>query len=426
MSRERNRRILFISGVGLGQRGAQLLSTLITLPLVLHALGVAGFGLWGAATSMGWLSGMLDLGLGSALLTLLPERLAAGQGGTLHRYITASLLAGCGMMVLALAGGGAIIWAGGLHLALPLLVACIALAVNIPLNISRDIWFGLQKGQIAGYWDFIQTLLTLLLLVAAAWRGAGVTAMTAAVYAAMLTANAASLAHVLIRHPELRAKWGALGDALTAILGRGSMMFAITIAGSCGYSFDTLLALHWLGPDASAQMVVAQRVCTTAIGFLNIISLPLWPAFVEAVTLDDRAWLRRSLRNGTLFLTVLAMAGSLCIVAVGAPVLRLWLHRDMHIGPVLLWAMAGWIIILTLPRVSGLLLNAAMALRAQLAIMVAVAILGFVLKYFAARMFGVAGILATTPALWLIMAVPAYFWLARRRIDARKPMAATE
>ncbi|GLR67316.1 hypothetical protein GCM10010909_19970 [Acidocella aquatica] len=417
MPRERNRRILFISGIGLGQRAAQLLSTLITLPLVLHALGLAGFGIWGAATSLAWLSSMLDLGLGSALLSLLPQAKAAGQSAALHRYITASLCIAACLSLLVL-GGGAALWLGGQHLlSAPFLAAVILLALNIPLNISRDIWFGLHKGYIAGYWDFAQTLLTLALLLLAAWWGGGITIMTIAVYAAMLAINAASLAHALLRHPELRPRAPPAIAALREILTRGSLLFAITIAASCAYSFDTLLALHWRGAAAAAQMVIAMRVCTTAIGFLNIITQPLWPEFVEAAAEGDLLWLKKILRHGTLLTSALAIAGSALIVAFGAPVLRWWLHQDMHITQAFLWVMAAWIIALNLPRIAGLYLNAVSELKFQIYLLTAAALLGFILKYFAVKSFGAAGILAATPILWLLIVAPAYFWLAWGRVQ---------
>ena len=420
MPRERNRRILFISGIGLGQRAAQLLSTLITLPLVLHALGLAGFGIWGAATSLAWLSSMFDLGLGSALLSLLPQAKATGQSATLHRYITASLFIAACLSLLVL-GGGAALQLGGRHLpAAPFLAAVVLLALNIPLNISRDIWFGLHKGYIAGYWEFAQTILTLALLLLAAWAGGGVTVMTIAVYAAMLAINAASLAHALLRHPELRPRTRPRLTAVREILTRGSLLFAITIAGSCAYSFDTLFALHWRGAAAAAQMVIAMRVCTTAIGFLNIITQPLWPEFVEAAAEGDLPWLSKILRHGTLLTSALAIAGSALIVAFGAPVLRWWLHQDMHISQTFLWVMAAWIIALNLPRIAGLFLNAASELKPQIYLLTAAALLGFILKFFAAQRFGAAGILGTTPILWLLIVTPAYFWLARRRIRAGK------
>jgi O-antigen/teichoic acid export membrane protein len=412
MSRERYRRILFSSGIGLAQRIAQLLSTLVTLPLTLHALGVAGFGIWAAATSLAWLSGVLDLGLGSALLTLLPESIAKGQSDKVGSYVAASLAAGSALTIIIFAVCGLLLWVGAVHApGMPFLVAGIALALNIPIGIGRDVWFGLQKGYVAGYWDFAQTLLTLGLLIATAIAGGGVAAMVTAVYVAILLTNLASLAHLVISHKLVRPSGPVSVKSIRIVAGRGSLLLAITIAGACAYSLDTLMALTWLGPVAAAQMAVVIRVCTTAAGILNIITQPLWPEFVEAVTVNDRPWLRRVLRDGTLGLAAMACAGSLVIVACGAPILRLWLHQDLHLSQPLLWVMGGWIVASNLGRISSLLLNAALVLWRQIFITVACTAVGLPLKFLAAKMFGVIGILGVSPALWAIVVVPAYFWL---------------
>jgi O-antigen/teichoic acid export membrane protein len=415
MSRQRNRRIVFASGVGLAQRAAQLLTTLITLPLVLHALGLAGFGVWGAATSLGWLSGMLDLGLGSALITLLPASLAANRPDQARAQVAAALYGGIGMTLLVIAGGAACLGAGAQLPSPPFVLAGIALALNIPLSISRGIWFGLQKAYAASIWDSVQTFLTLGLLLAAAWAQAGVTAMVAAVYLALLATNLASLTHALARHPALRPALALRTIPFRAVFNTGGMMFALTLASICAYGFDNLMALDWLGAAAAAQMAIALRVCTTAFGFLDVISLPLWPAFVEAAAQNDRRWLRRTLLGGTLGLAGLSLAGAGTLAAFGAPVLRWWLHQDLHFSHSFLWVMAAWIVMLALPRAAALLLNAVLALRVQALILGASAIAGFIAKYFAAQAFGAPGILGVTPALWLCLVTPSLIWLAWRR-----------
>ena len=193
-------------------------------------------------------------------------------------------------------------------------------------------------------------------------------------------------------------------------------MFGITIAAACAFAFDNLMTLDWLGPDASAQMAIALRVCTTATGMLGVMTQPFWPGFADAVAADDRAWVRRTLWSGTLGVAVLAVTGSALIIAFGAPVLRWWLRQDLHITTALLWVMAAWIVMTTLCHIPGLLLNATLRLRPQIFILSVAATTGFVLKYFAARQFGVIGILSVSPVLWSCFVVPAYFWLAWRWI----------
>ncbi len=415
-TRARNKKIILSGGTGVAQRLLQLFTGLITLPLVLHTLGVAGFGVWGAATSLAWAAGLLDLGLGGALVTLVPQAVAGN--GDIRAIISASLLTGAAL-------GGCLLLAGGV-LALvdapalpgmPFIVAGVCLAVNIPLGLSGSIWFGLQKGHVSGIWELVQTALTLALLVLAARFGLGVAAMVAAVFGAQILGNTGSLAHLFWTHAEARLTLSGLKTSvLRRVLRSGLMLSALSIMVSLSCIFDNVLALHWLGPDAAARMTVAMRLCITAIGMLGVATQAIWPAFVEAVAADDHGWVLQTLWRGTLAVGLLAIGGSAMIVAAGAPVLRWWLHADLHIPPLLFWAMAAWIVCLSLPRVAGLLLNAVSMFRGQLFVQSLVTVLALSLKFFLAERFGAAGILGATPLVALLVVCPAYAWMAARWI----------
>jgi O-antigen/teichoic acid export membrane protein len=415
VEKHRNLSILQTSAAGILQRGAQLLSSLITLPVALHTLGLAGFGVWGAATSLAWLSGLLTLGFGSALITLIPRGLVAGQTEQNRGYVTASLYGGAALATALLLGGAAAIRLFGAKLpGGPFLVASIVLILNIPLSVSFELWLALQKGHMAALWGTVQTLLGLVFIVIGALSGAGVTLMVAAIYGAMLIANAGSLAHVLYQHHHLRPYRRLPLPALRTVLAQGSQLFAVTIAVSCATAFDNVMALAWLGPAASAQMAVAMRVCITASGMVGAVTQPFWPSFADAFAAQDHGWARRMLKTGMAAVLVLSIGGSGLIVAFGQPVLRWWLHQDLNLPPALLWAMAAWIVGMTLTNVPGSLLNAALKLKPQILILSMAALAGFGLKFLAAQRFGVTGILLVSPALWFTMVGPLYLWLAWR------------
>ena len=417
MSKIRNLSILRTSSAGVVQRLAQLLSSLITLPVALHSLGLAGFGVWGAATSLAWLSGLLTLGFGSALITLLPRGLALGETEANRGYVTAALHGGAALAVLLLLGGVVAIWLGGAPLPRgPFLVASVSLILNIPLSVSFELWFALHKGHVAAFWGTVQTLLSLIFIVLGAVAGAGVTAMTAAIYGAMLLGNAGSLAHVLYRNHHVRPHRRVQKQAMRTVLRQGGLLFAVIIAASCATAFDNVMVLAWLGPAASARMAIAMRVCVNATGMVGAVTQPFWPSFADALAAHDHGWARRMLKAGMAAVLVLSIGGSGLIVAFGAPVLRWWLHQDLHISPGLLWAMAAWIVGMTLTHVPGALLNAALKLKPQIVVLAVAAIMGFALKYMAARSFGVVGIVLVTPALWLVLVAPAFLWMAWRAV----------
>ena len=419
----RNRRVLLSGATGVLQRLAQLAASLIILPLVLHRLGEAGFGVWGAATSLTWAAAMLDLGLGGALVTLLPA--ARHKGEDPRDYVTACLLVGLGVGLALLAGGAAVLltWP---HLmpSAPFLAAGLCMAVNIPLGLAGSLWFGLQKGHVAGLWDLVQTGLMLGFVIAGAWAGAGVTVMTLAVFGAGVLANAGSLGHALATQPMLRPKKRPNFAVISHALRGGALLALITIAASCAYVFDNVLTLDWLGPQAAAQMTVALRVCITATGMLMVATQALWPAFVEAVALEDHHWVARTLWRGTLAVAGLACAGAGLIVLAGNRVLALWLHQDLQLPLPLFLAMAGWIVTLTLPRVAGLLLNAVAQYRGQFIAQLAATALALGLKPAMAATFGAAGLLGATPLSALFILCPAYAWLVWRQVVAPRFMKA--
>ena len=296
----------------------------------------------------------------------------------------------------------------------PFLVASIALILNIPLSLGGELWLALHKGHMASFWSIVQTLLGLLFIILSALTHAHVTLMVVAIYGAMLLGNAGSLTHVLYLHHHLRPLRYLPPQAIRTVLVQGGLLFAVIIAGSCATAFDNVMALAWLGPAASAQMAVAMRVCITAASMVGAVTYPFWPSFAEALVEQDKFRARRMLSMGTAAVLVLSIGGSGLIVAFGAPVLRWWLHQNLNLPPSLLWGMAAWIVATTLTNVTGALLNAASWLKPQMLILGMVAAGGFLLKFVAARIFGVAGILSVTPTLWFCFVAPAYFWLAWR------------
>jgi O-antigen/teichoic acid export membrane protein len=416
MAADRNRRIFFASGVGAAQRIAQVLSSLVLLPMLIHELGVRGFGVWGAATSLAWLSGMLDLGIGSSMLTLLPLAHASGNGEGARSHVTAGLLCGVILAFLVLTiGCGSI--AAGFRAAddAPLLVAVIGLAINIPLGMTASVWFGLQKGHVAGSWEFVQTVLSFVCVATLAALHAGVTALVAAVYVPMIVVNAASLVNLLLRHPELIPGWRYLSrGSIRRVLAEGGLLFGITVALTASYAFDNLFALQWLGAAASAQAAVALRICTLVAGMFAVLTQPLWPAFVEAVSTHDQSWAMRTLVRGTVAVAVLTGCGAIAIVTIGATVLQWWLGASVDLTPGLLWATAAWIVVLCMPRVASLLFNAASILKYQLAVAVVTLGLSLAFKPVLAHQYGAAGIVVAAPLAWLLVVWPAYGWLALR------------
>src|SRR5512146_1071912 len=231
--------------MGLFQRIVQGVTTLIVMPLLLHALGPARFGIWGAAASLAWLTSLLDIGSGSALVTLVARSSAADNHERTRQHIAGALTFGCGlaalMLLLAL---GAMLAGISMGTNGPYLVAVIGLALNVPLNAANNVWMALQKGYVAASWELVQTVLTFIGLVAAAEKTSNLLVYVGAVYASLLLSNVGSLVHLLLKEKDLRPDREAFSIAAArAIAGEGMLYFLLGISGGLSFFLDNVLAL---------------------------------------------------------------------------------------------------------------------------------------------------------------------------------------
>lgn len=417
LGQKRNRSIVVSAGVGVFQRLVQVGSTLVLIPLLLRALGPAKFGVWGAAASLAWLSGLVDIGTGTALVTLVARSSALDRGEHARRHVAGALSIGCGLAglmlfaafvasLLGLAIGGR--WQIG---AGPYLIAAIGLAVNLPLNAGNNVWMALQKGYVSSFWELVQTLLTTAGLIGATVLTTDVRVYVIVVYMGLVLANLGSLVHLFVRHPELRPQglW-MTWPAIREVAGQGALYFVMALTGGLSFMLDNVLALGLLGPEASARMTIAMRICITAVGALAVMSQPLWPAFADAAERADRRWILKTLVRGSALLAGLTLAGSALLLVYGERLLLWWLRTNLGVGRGLLWAISAWVVAQALVRVPNLLLNGLSVLRFQIVVFSIATALAFALKFALAPYLGVAGILWATTTVVFLIVIPASVW----------------
>jgi O-antigen/teichoic acid export membrane protein len=412
LGHKRNRRVAVSASVGVFQRLVQVGSTLVVMPLLLRVLGPAKFGIWGAAASLAWLSGLVDIGTGTALVTLVARSSALDRAEQARRHIAGALSMGSGLAGLMLvAAFVASINGAAQGRTAPYLIAVIGLAVNLPLNAGNNVWMALQKGYYSGFWELVQTLLTTAGLIAAAALTRDVRVFVAVVYVGLVLANIGSLVHLFWWHPELRPEglWFSW-PVMREVAGHGVLYFILALTGGLSFLLDNVLALGLLGPEASARMTIALRICVTAIGGLAVMSQPLWPAFADAAEKADRKWILKALLRGSALLVGLTLAGSSLLLIFGERLLRWWLHTNLGIGSGLLWAISAWALAQALVRIPILLLNGLSILRYQIAVFSAATLLAFALKFALAPYLGVAGILWGTTIVVFLIVIPASIW----------------
>ena len=417
---ERNLRVAMASGAGVFQRVVAMVGTFIMFPRVLQALGADGFGVWGAATSLGNFVLVADFGVGSAILTLVAHAFASNRAEEPREYFTAALVVACAVGLFVGCGGAitALCFAPAAQLPAYLL-AIGGVAINVPLGSAQSAWLALQRGWVVAFWDLVQTLCLIAGLAIAVLTTYDVRLYVAVVFAALVFASGLNMTCLMLRHPELRpVSWSAPWRRLREVVGAGVRYFVLSAFDGFSYMLDNILALQILGAAASAQMAIVQRVCLAALGLLIVIAQPLWPAFVEAAARGDRRWMVSALARGSMLVTGAAVVGSVVMIVFGRPLLAFWLKRDIGIDQPMLWTMAFWIVSLSLARVQILLLNALQIMKFQMGLFAVSTTISFALKLLLAPRYGIVGILLGTAVTIPVIVLPAILWrIGRLKLD---------
>jgi O-antigen/teichoic acid export membrane protein len=418
---QRSRRAIFSSFAGVAQRLLQMGGVLIIMPMVLHAIGAEGFGVWAAAASLSWMTVVVDFGVGQALLTVVAQNIARGDILEVRRQIGAALLVS---FALALAGAVLAVTiiprVASPQVADAYLIAAVLLSINIPLSLTGNVWTGLQRFHMTSAWETFQTIFTVCGLFLLTRFSTDTRYYVAVTAGGLLVANVASTINLFSRYPELLPSLQLpSASRCLALMQRGAPFFILSVAATLAVNLDGVIALSRLGADAASRMAVAQRACLTALGLLWVVTQPLWPAFTDAATRGDYVWVRRGLLRGAIVVTLCTMSGGAILILFGQPLLDLWMGGGMKLGQDVLWAMSAWIAMLSLGRIVDVLLNGLGAVWFQARVAIAYSVLAFLLKFLLAPHFGVAGILASTTIAYGLTYAPAYvWWLTRWLRDA--------
>ncbi len=422
----RGRQAAFSSVAGVAQRLLQIAGTLIVMPMVLHAVGSEGFGVWAAAASFFWMTVVVDFGVGQALLTVVAQNVARGDIIEVRRQIGAALVVS---LVLSLAGTILAVTiiprVASPQVADAYLIAAVLLSINIPLSLTGNVWTGLQRFHMTSAWESFQTVVTVCGLFVLTRFSTDTRYYVAVTAGGLLIANVASTINLYSRYPELLPSLRLpSASRCLALMQRGAPFFILSVAATLAVNLDSVIALSRLGPDAASRMAVAQRACLTALGLLFVVTQPLWPAFTDAATRGDYVWVRRGLLRGAVVVTLCTVSGGAILILFGQPLLDLWMGGGMKLGQDVLWAMSAWIAVLSLGRIVDVLLNGLGAVWFQARVAIAYSALAFLLKFQLAPHFGVAGILAATAVAYGLTYAPAYIWWLTRWLRDANPRAA--
>jgi O-antigen/teichoic acid export membrane protein len=380
-SRERYRKVLLSAVTGPMTGASGLLAFLITVPLTVHYLGPERYGAWMSLSSLMAFLRFSDLGLGNGLVGAVSQAEGRGDSGYAQRAISSVLVCLCGIAILVLVGfpisARGIHWDAVLGLAqlkdraeiqTAILVFVALYAIGIPVNLGQQVQRALQQGYISNLWTTLGSLLSFAGIYFAATHHARIPWLVAIIGGVpLIPALANSIVLYTLQRPDLRPSVNGFDKEIGRdLLQKGMLFFGLGIAGALAYDSQNILIAHILGPAAVGVYAVVQRLFSAIPMLVAYVTMPLWPAFGDALGRGDWQWIPRALKRAMAVNALMATVPAILFTLFGRPILLHWTHGAIVAPGWLIAGFAVWSITSAVSAPISMLLNAAHVLWFQI------------------------------------------------------------
>ncbi|MGI8807512.1 MAG: lipopolysaccharide biosynthesis protein [Acidimicrobiales bacterium] len=343
------------------QRGVSLISAFVRIPLLLHTLGPAQYGLWLGVFAAAGLSTISDFGLQLAVTQRVAELRGLGRTDEVRRVVaTAFWLAFAGFAIITcitLAWVGATspfgqqAAAAGVRRAdvrALLLLACIASFAIQPPKILVSAQYGFERMYALHICDVVGIVVNLCGL----WLLTGVVGDSLVVLGAWTVLWDLGLglivAVVLVRRHPANLSISPRDfrrDLIAPLFRQAAAFFFGTVANGLRWSLDGVFILAILGPTFVPRYEPSMRLFLAGLTIVHIVFGTLWPSFAESAARHDWAWVNRAF--GVATVTVLGLATVVFTLAqlFGRDLLLRWVGPPGFSSQVVLLTLGLWFLV---------------------------------------------------------------------------------
>lgn len=435
---ERHRRVALSAATAALSKVLGLLATLLSIPLALSYLGAERFGIWSTLSSLVIALQFADMGIGNGLINAVSEAHGKSDRAAVRRYLSSGLLALSAIALLVLLAMPVIAtqvpWIELFKLTDPLArtevvtsvaVTLTCIAIGVPLGLVQRVQIGLQRGFVASLWQCMSNLISLLAIWLATRLELGLPWLVLALLGApLLTALLNALVFFFGESRDLRPAASSVSmPAIKRLLSTGSGFLVLQIAVSVVMYSDSIVIASVLGTAMVAAYAVPERLFSILTVLLSTTLNPLWPAYGEAITRGDIAWVTRTLKLSMAVALGMSVVSSTFFIVLGPWLIGHWVGAAVPVNLPLLIMLGVWKVLESVGLALSMFLNGAGVLRLQVwtaSVMVVAVVL---LKPWLVSEVGIVGApMATALIYFAISLVPQLYFIRRmvRDLKARQ------
>ena len=406
-SAERHRRIALTVVANVAGRFLSMVVPLVTIPLTLFYLGKEQYGIWMTLSSITASLWFADLGIGMGFINKFTECIGRDEREMARVYVSSAFLM---LATIAVTLGVAytiaapfIQWNHFFKAASPasmhsvpaaMAIFLLCFLLNLPLGVVERTYYGMQEGYYVNVSLVIANLFYLLDVVIAVKANLGLVGlicMSSGMPVLRLIVNGIRL--FFIQRPWLRPSLSTFSfPAAKSLLGIGFLFFLLNISSVISYSLDNLVISSIRGASAVSDYVVASKLFAIMTGIVMGTTWPLWPALVEAASIGDMPWVKKTFRRYILMILGVTIPSSIVLYFCTGIFIRIWTHNQLHTSSLVLIVLGIWSIVGGIGNFLTTFLNAMNELKFQVATYSVASIINLVCSIWLTKIYGAPGV----------------------------------
>ncbi|MEK6769483.1 MAG: oligosaccharide flippase family protein [Gemmatimonadota bacterium] len=398
---------------------------LVMVPLLLHRLGSATYGLYAALTAVAGYFALLTFGSALTVPRYVADLAARGEAEALNAFVSTYLVAFLAVGVVGLAIGLA---------ATPLLARWMVVpeelraaiapawrlvlggwAIGLAAGLFQSLLTGLGEVQLANLANSARTALNLAVAAAVLGAGGRLSDLLVGLIAATLVSSLALYVLVRRRHPGITLSFAhARFGTLRVTLKPTAYYFLMQLAAVVVMGTDNIVIGVFLGVERVAAYAVAFQLWAIMLAVLWSGGDVLLPFFARWSARSEAETLRRAFLKSTKYAFAGSVLAAIVLTAYGQRLILWWVGPALVVDRRVLWVFAFMLLIATPIHTAALVLAGMGRHRAPAVGGAVEAALNIVLSLLLVRPLGVLGVALGTA----ISGVLTNAWIAPRAAGA--------
>lgn len=159
-----------------------------------------------------------------------------------------------------------------------------------------------------------------------------------AVNGSVILAKVGNMVQMLWQRPYLLPKRNTFSKKLIKPLLAGAGVFTIVYGFSAvaEYNSVTYFIGRFLGPGEAANWSILVTCHMSLTGMLGMVTLPLWPAIIDAWERGDFTWIKQSAKKMRLMVVAYGLATFFGMMVLGVWAMKLWIGKQFDLDQVAL------------------------------------------------------------------------------------------